>query len=82
MSKELVKVSAANAEEGSAEDELEVKDDADPIDVGFNYVYLEDVLKQIKGGLVQIAFSDSASPTVLTDMSDPSVLFVLMPMRV
>ena len=82
LSKGLVKVSAANAEEGSAEDELEAKYDADPIDVGFNYVYLEDVLKQIKGGLVQIAFSDSASPTVLTDMSDPSVLFVLMPMRV
>lgn len=82
LEKNLVRVSAANAEEGSAEDELEVKYDADQIDVGFNYVYLEDVLKQIKGGLVQIAFSDSASPTVLTDMSDPSVLFVLMPMRV
>ena len=82
LSKDLVKVSAANAEVGSAEDELEVKYSADPIDVGFNYVYLEDVLKQIKGGLVQIAFSDSASPTILTDMSDPSVLFVLMPMRV
>ncbi|MBO4644395.1 MAG: DNA polymerase III subunit beta, partial [Alphaproteobacteria bacterium] len=63
LSENLVKVSAANAEEGSAEDELEVKYVADPIDVGFNYVYLEDVLKQIKGGLVQIAVSDSASPT-------------------
>ncbi|MBR1777595.1 MAG: DNA polymerase III subunit beta [Alphaproteobacteria bacterium] len=82
LAPDLVRVSAANAEEGSAEDELEVKYAADPMDVGFNYVYLEDVLKQIKGGLVQIAFSDSASPTVLTDMSDPSVLFVLMPMRV
>ena len=82
LSKDLVKVSAANAEEGSAEDELEVKYSADPIDIGFNYMYLEDVLKQIKGGLVQISFLDSASPTVLTDMSDPSVLFVLMPMRV
>ena len=45
-------------------------------------MYLEDVLKQIKGGLVRMAFADSASPTVLTDLSDPSVLFVLMPMRV
>ena len=61
---------------------MEVKYSADAIEVGFMYVYLEDVLKQIKGGLVQIAFSDSASPTILTDMSDPSVLFVLMPMRV
>ncbi len=78
----VVKVSAANAEEGSAEDEIEAKYDAEPVDIGFNYVYLEDVLKQIKGGLVRIALSDSSSPTVLTDLSDPSVLFVLMPMRV
>lgn len=82
LGKDLLKVSAANAEEGSAEDELEVKYDADEIDVGFNYIYLEDVLKQIKGGLVRIAFSNSLAPIVLTDMSDPSVLFVLMPMRV
>lgn len=82
LGKDLVRVSAANAEEGSAEDEMEVTYSAAEIDVGFNYVYLEDVLKQIKGGLVRMAFSDSASPAVLTDMSDPSVLFVLMPMRV
>lgn len=82
VSKDLVVVSAANAEEGSARDELEAKFDAEDVEVGFNYVYLLDVLRQIKGGLVRIAFLDSASPTVLTDLSDPSVLFVLMPMRV
>lgn len=82
VSKGLVLVSAANAEEGSAQDELEVNYDADAVEVGFNYRYLLDVLGQIKGGLVRIAFLDSASPTVLTDLSDPSVLFVLMPMRV
>lgn len=82
VSKDLVVVSAANAEEGSARDELEAKFDAEGVEVGFNYVYLLDVLRQIKGGLVRIAFLDSASPTVLTDLSDPSVLFVLMPMRV
>lgn len=82
IANDTVKVSAANSEEGSAEDELEAKYDAEPLDIGFNYVYLEDVLKQIKGGLVRIALSDSSSPTVLTDLSDPAVLFVLMPLRV
>lgn len=82
IAKDMVTVSAANAEEGSAQDEVEAKYDGPSIDVGFNYMYLEDVLKQIKGGLVRMAFADSASPTVLTDLSDPAVLFVLMPMRV
>lgn len=82
VSKGLVTVSAANAEEGSAQDELEAKYESESVDVGFNYRYLLDVLGQIKGGLVRVAFLDSASPTVLTDLSDPSVLFVLMPMRV
>ena len=82
VSNNLIVVSAANADEGSAEDQLEIKYSGDPLDIGFNFKYLLDVLGQIKGGLVRIAFLDSGSPTVLTDLSDESVLFVLMPMRV
>ncbi len=82
ISKDLVVVSSANAEEGSASDELEAKYDSENVEVGLNYVYLLDVLRQIKGGLARIAFLDSAAAILLTDMSDPAVLFVLMPMRV
>ena len=82
IAKNTVVVSATNADEGSAEDELEVKYAGDAVDIGFNYRYLLDVLGQIKGGLVRIALLDANSPTVLTDMSDENVLFVLMPMRV
>lgn len=82
VSKGKVVVSAASAEEGSAEDEIEVKYDAESVDIGFNYRYLLDVLGQVKGGLVRVSMLDSNSPTVLTDMSDENVLFVLMPMRV
>ena len=82
VAKNKVLVSATSAEEGSAEDEIEVKYTGDALDIGFNFRYLLDVLGQIKGGLVQISFLDANSPTVLTDMSDENVLFVLMPMRV
>ena len=86
ISKNKIVVSATSAEneneKSSAEDEIEVKYDGDNVDIGFNYRYLLDVLGQIKGGLVQIAMLDSNSPTVLTDLSDANVLFVLMPMRV
>ena len=86
ISKNKIVVSATSAEneneKSSAEDEIEVKYDGEGVDIGFNYRYLLDVLGQIKGGLVQIAMLDSNSPTVLTDLSDANVLFVLMPMRV
>jgi DNA polymerase-3 subunit beta len=39
-------------------------------------------MAQIQGDEAQFLMADSASPTVVQDKSDPSALYVLMPMRV
>ena len=78
----LLQVSAAATDEGSAEDELDIAYDGAATDIGFNFRYLLDILAQIKGAEVQMAFEDSVSPVILQDSNDTNTLYVLMPMRV
>ncbi|MDY6407090.1 MAG: DNA polymerase III subunit beta [Pseudomonadota bacterium] len=78
----LIQVSAAAADEGSAEDEMDATYTGDNLEIGFNFRYLLDILSQIKGGTVQLLMNDSVSPVILKDTQDSNALYVLMPMRV
>ncbi len=75
-------VSATSPDSGSAEEELEVDYNGDPLEIGFNSKYLLDIAQQIEGEVAQFVLADSASPTIVRDRSDASALYVLMPMRV
>jgi DNA polymerase-3 subunit beta len=79
-------VSATSPENGTAVEEIEVRYDAGPIEIGFNSRYLLDITDQIDGEGAQIAIADAASPTIVRgagpDASGASALYVLMPMRV
>ncbi len=52
-----------------------------PLEIGFQARYLNDITDQV-GERVEFRFSDGTAPTIVQDASDPSALFVLMPMRV
>lgn len=78
----LLQVFAASADEGSAEDEMDAVYDNEPLEIGFNYRYLLDILTQVKGENVQIMLQDGTSPVILQDEADKAALYVLMPMRV
>jgi DNA polymerase III subunit beta len=75
-------VSATSPENGTAVEELEVRYQSTPIEIGFNSRYLLDITEQIEGEAALFAMSDAASPTVVRDSADASALYVLMPMRV
>ena len=75
-------LSVTNPDSGSANEELDVVYEADPIDIGFNSRYLLDIAQQIEGEGAQFALADAASPTLVRDVADASALYVLMPMRV
>ncbi len=77
----LMTVSASSAESGSATEEVEVNGDTD-IEIGFNAKYLLDITSQIEGEGCRFTLADEASPTIIQDNSDPSALYVLMPLRV
>lgn len=74
-------LSASSPEAGSATEELEVNGDTD-IEIGFNAKYLLDITTQLKGEGCRLSLNDPASPTIIQDNSDPSSLYVLMPLRV
>jgi DNA polymerase-3 subunit beta len=75
-------VSATSPENGTAVEELEVRYQSTPLEIGFNSRYLLDITEQISGEYVQFQMSDAGSPTILRDSADTSALYVLMPMRV
>ena len=74
-------LSASSPEAGSATEEMEVNGDCD-MDIGFNAKYLLDITSQIEGDGCRLTLADSGSPTIIQDNSDPSALYVLMPLRV
>ncbi|MCK5373783.1 MAG: DNA polymerase III subunit beta [Alphaproteobacteria bacterium] len=74
-------LSASSPEAGSATEELEVNGDTN-MEIGFNAKYLLDITSQIEGEGCRLILADSAGPTIIQDSSDPSSLYVLMPLRV
>ena len=82
VSNSEISFSATGAEQGSADETLEVKYGADPIEIGFNSRYLLDVMQQIEGDSAQFVFGDSQSPALIRDPADVGALYVVMPMRV
>ena len=78
----LIQVFAASADEGSAEDEMDAVYDGEPMEIGFNFRYLLDILAQVKSETVQLYLQDGISPVILQDEADDNALYVLMPMRV
>jgi len=84
LAKDLLVISAASAEQGSASEELgaELVDyQFGPLEIGFQARYLSDVTEQIHGK-VEFVFADGAAPTLVRDQDDSSAVYVLMPMRV
>ena len=82
LDKGSLTLSSSSPESGTATEELEVKYDSDPIEIGFNSRYLLDITQQIGGGTARFEMADAASPTIVRDVADSSALYVLMPMRV
>jgi len=74
-------LSASSAESGSATEEVEVNGETD-IEIGFNAKYLLDITQQISGDGCKLTLADPASPTIIQENGDNSVLYVLMPLRV
>ncbi|MGA2894416.1 MAG: DNA polymerase III subunit beta [Xanthobacteraceae bacterium] len=75
-------LSVTNPDSGSANEELEVAYDADPIDIGFNSRYLLDIAAQIESETAVLRLADPGSPTLIQDKDPHGALYVLMPMRV
>ena len=77
-----VSIVTSSPDLGSASEDLEAKYEHQPLEIGYNFRYLLDILGEVKGDAVRISFADASSPSVIHDTSDNSAIYVLMPMRI
>jgi DNA polymerase-3 subunit beta len=81
--KNNLSISASAPEAGSGVEDMDVDyKSEEKIEIGFNSRYLLDVSSQITGKIIRFVMQDGASPTLISDLEDTEVIYVLMPMRI
>ncbi len=81
LSNDELKIIANNPEQEEAEETVPVEYKGDSVEIGFNVVYLVDVLSVLDTDNVQIIVSDPNSSALIQSSDDSSATYVVMPMR-
>ena len=76
-----LKIQAHNPEQEEAVEELEIDYNSEPLLIGFNVIYLLDVLAAIHADEVEIRLSDSNSSALIHKPGMNDCRYVVMPMR-
>lgn len=76
-----VVISAQNSDIGEAREEVPIELNGEPLSVGFNVRYFNDVLSVLGSERVSVDLGDSLSPALVREPEDDTALFVVMPMR-
>ena len=82
LANDRLMLSANSPDSASGEEELPVDYKGPGLEIGFNSRYVLDMTSHIEGDRIQFSMADAVSPTLVRDTSDPTTLYVLMPMRV
>ena len=82
LSNEMVRLSVNNPNSGDGSEILKAKFNSEAMNISFNSKYIMDVASQIEDENLIFNLSDSGSPVLLMDLSDPDSLFVVMPMKI
>lgn len=67
---------------GAAEEELIVAYSDDPLEIGFNAKYLQEIASQVDRDNAVFMFNGSGDAALIREGSDQSAIYVVMPMRV
>ncbi|MFM8501011.1 MAG: DNA polymerase III subunit beta, partial [Fluviibacter sp.] len=78
----VLKISAANAEQEEAQEEIEVDYNGERLDIGFNVNYLLDVLGHVTEEQIVWRFNDSNSSALFGPADNSTFKYVVMPMRI
>lgn len=76
-----IKITANNPDQEEAEEIIDVKYSAEPLEIGFNVTYLLDVLNVLKCETVRMLLTDSTSSVQIENINNQSATYVVMPMR-
>jgi len=78
---EEVEISVQNIDRGEVNETLPLEFEGEPITIGFNVRYLQDVLGVVDGDQVQLELAHPLAPCLVTDPTVEDSFFVVMPMR-
>lgn len=86
LEKGRLELSARGSDGSRAEDEIAVGYDGAAMEIGFNFVYLLDILKNMRTGTVQLSLRDAHSAALIAPagedgVSSDALLCLLMPLR-
>jgi DNA polymerase-3 subunit beta len=80
-----MELSARGTEGSQSEDEIPVSYDGEAMEIGFNFGYLQDILKNIKSDSVVLSLRDAQSAALIKpvteDGEETGVVCLLMPLR-
>jgi DNA polymerase-3 subunit beta len=82
MTNGALRIACSNNEQEEAQEELEIEYKYDPLDIGFNVQYVQDVLNNLDCESVKCAFGDANSSMLITIPGDENFSYVVMPMRI
>lgn len=77
-----LRLSSNNPDLGEAKEDLVIDYEGEPMRIGFNARYIQDVLTAVDADQVKVELSDELSPGVLRPAGDDSYVSVIMPMRI
>jgi DNA polymerase-3 subunit beta len=77
----LLTIVANNPEQEEAEEQVAVDYTGDPLEIGFNVGYLQDVTGVLVSDKVKLTLSDSNSSALLEEPDGGDSVYVVMPMR-
>ncbi len=80
-----MELSARGADGAKSEDEIAIAYEGDAMEIGFNFSYLQDILKNIKAETVVLSMRDAQSAALIKpvteDGKETGLLCLLMPLR-
>jgi DNA polymerase-3 subunit beta len=82
LTPESLRIACSNNEQEEAQEELDIDYQGEPLDIGFNIQYLQDVLNNIVSESVLCSFGDPTSSLLVTVPGEDNFRYVVMPMRI
>ncbi len=73
---------SANAEVGTAMEQIPIDFDGSPLSIAFNAAYLNDVIKNIETPDLSLRFNTNVSPCVVSPVNSNQYTYLILPVRV